>query len=183
MNMRGEKSTYRDEKQDEAPSPEELKAKVNEYVRFIDHTLHPQLKIAITQREDIEKELHEYQQLKDNLTRIQLSESSLDDHDHDPMVNVDLGHETIYCRAKFLSPDRIFLSIGMGFHTELTIDEALKAIDLRMNFLRREKLPKRVENAKTVAGHLEAAMDLLQSLGEEMRSMNVNMDVNIDTSE
>ena len=175
MTMKGKKSTYRDEKQDEAPSPEELKAKVNEYVRFIDHTLHPQLKIAITQREDIEKELHEYQQLKDNLTRIQLSESSLGDHDRDrdrdraPMVKVDLGHETIYCRAKFLSPDRIFLSIGMGFHTELTIDEALKAIDLRMNFLSTEKLPKRVENAKTVAGHLEAAMDLLQSLGEEMR--------------
>jgi hypothetical protein len=42
----------------------------------------------------------------------------------------------------------------------------------RIAFLRGDKLPPRVDKAREVARHLESAMELLESLNQEMQNTN-----------
>ena len=155
----------RRQEEDDGPTEEELRMKLNEYINFIDHTLHPQLKIAISQREEIEAEIEEYKELKLNLQLVK--QGKIKDE-----TIVDLGHQLAYCKAKITNKEKVFVSIGMGFHAEFTIDEAVTFIDRRIGYLNRERLPPKVDKAREIAGHLESSLELLESLGEEIRNMS-----------
>jgi|EP00979_Chaetoceros_neogracilis_P018747 prefoldin alpha subunit len=157
----------RNQEQEQGPTQEELREKLNEYINFIDHTLHPQLKVAISQREETESEMREYQELQHNLELFK-------DGKMKDVTMVDLGHKLMYCQAKITDCNHVFVSIGMGFHAELTIDEALVYIKRRMNFLNREKLSKRVDKARDIAAHMEKSLEILDSLGDEIKSMGAS---------
>jgi prefoldin alpha subunit len=157
----------RNQEQEQGPTQEELREKLNEYINFIDHTLHPQLKVAISQREETESEMREYQELQHNLELFK-------DGKMKDVTMVDLGHKLMYCQAKITDCKHVFVSIGMGFHAELTIDEALVYIKRRMNFLNREKLSKRVDKARDIAAHMEKSLEILDSLGDEIKSMGAS---------
>ena len=163
------KSRQQQQQQQQQPTEQEIQSKLNEYIIFIDKTLQPQLQIAISNREEIEDEIQEYHQLQKNLQMVKLNKINNE-------TMVDLGHEIIYCQAKIINREKVFVSIGMGFHAEFTIDEALLFVQKRMNFLKMEKLPSRVDKAREIAGHLESSMELLESLSQEMR------DVGLDSS-
>lgn len=149
----------------EEPTEQELRGKIKEYLAFVDNTLQPQLTDALAKREEIESEIREYRELSQNLKQFQaktLKTSTL----------VDLGHELLYCHAKIIDPNHVFVSIGMGFHAELTIQEAILFITRRIEYLQRLKLPPRVDHAREVANHMQTCLEILDSLGQEMKQMN-----------
>lgn len=173
-------------------SEEQLRSKLNEYIHFIDNVLQPELQKAVSKREEIESEIKEYNELKINILAFirkkkrkreneKKRENGASDDDTcsiakisngEQMALVDLGCELAYCQAKVDNPNVIFVDTGLkGMHVEFTLEEAVTFIDKRMAFLETNVLPKRVEKGKTVAGHLEDSLSLLESLGEEMKSM------------
>jgi len=153
------------QQEEEAPSTAELREKLNEYSHFIEHTLQPQLKIALSEREEVESEINEYQELMNNL--IFFKKGKMKD-----VTMVDLGHQLLYCQAKITDCDHVFVSVGMGFHVEFTIDEAIAFIKRRISFLNREKLPSRVDKAREVAGHVETTLEILESIGVEIQNLD-----------
>lgn len=151
---------------DDDPSPEELRNKLSQYIAFIDDTLQPELKFAISARERIEAEIKEYQELSDFL-------SILVKHPGERETLVDLGHKMVYCKAKFSkgADSKIFVSVGHGFHVEFTLDEAIDFIGKRIKHLQSNELPVKEDKVKSVASHLEHALGLLAEMGGEIKNM------------
>eukprot|EP00545_Synedropsis_sp_CCMP1620_P014574 CAMPEP_0119028524 /NCGR_PEP_ID=MMETSP1176-20130426/39042_1 /TAXON_ID=265551 /ORGANISM="Synedropsis recta cf, Strain CCMP1620" /LENGTH=147 /DNA_ID=CAMNT_0006984671 /DNA_START=74 /DNA_END=514 /DNA_ORIENTATION=- len=138
-------------------SKEELEAKLREYSSFIDKTLHPELKKRVEAREEVEQEIAEYQDLATKLTALD-SSSSLE-------AMVDLGHDSVYCRGVASGIDTttsnkermMHVHVGMGFHAELTIPEAIAFCDKRIGFLNKILIEK-VEASTLVARHVESSL-------------------------
>jgi prefoldin subunit 5 len=59
----------------------------------------------------------------------------------------------------------------MGFHAELSLDEAIAFCAKRIDFVERQLLTKRVDKAKRIAAHLEASLVMLQELAMEVQDM------------
>jgi prefoldin alpha subunit len=166
--MTGRSTHGQQQQQELPPTEEELRMKLKEYINFIDNILHPQLQVAIANREEIETEMKEYEELRKNLQMVKLNKIK----NGASTAMVDLGCDLLFCQAKVSEKDCVFVSIGMGFHAEFTIDEALVFVAKRIAFLRGDKLPPRVDKAREVARHLESAMELLESLNQEMQNTN-----------
>ena len=183
-------------------SEEELRAKLKEYIHFIDHTLQPELEKAVKHREEIDNEIDEYNDLKVQLDtfierkrerememEMESSRSHNNDGDNqgqniiiqndekDRKAMVDLGScQTVYCQARISNPNIITVDIGKGMYVQLTLEEARMFCIKRIMFLETNVLPQRVAKAQTVAGHLEDALSLLESLGNELRSSSSSME-------
>ena len=80
---------------------------------------------------------------------------------------VDLGHEVIYCKAVIDEPSKIYVHTGMGFHVEMTIDEATAFVGKRIRLLR-QSLELKTQKATTIAVHIEETILVLQQLGNEV---------------
>ena len=170
-------------------SQNELKIKLKEYIHFIDTILQPELSRVTLKRDNVERDIEEYKNLKVNVVnfirkrknkekeRLQNSDDDDDDDDGEQeqqrtMALVDiLQCQTIFCQARIKNQNQIFVDIGKGIYTELTLEEAISFIDKRIYLLETNVLPKCVEKAKTVAAHLEESLGLLESLGKEIKSM------------
>jgi len=169
-------------------SQNELKIKLKEYIHFIDTILQPELSRVTLKRDNVERDIEEYKNLKVHVVnfirkrknkekeRLQNSDDDDDDGEQEqqqpPMALVDLLQcQTIFCQARIKNQNQIFVDIGKGIYTELTLEEAISFIDKRIYLLETNVLPKCVEKAKTVAAHLEESLGLLESLGKEIQSM------------
>ena len=166
-------------------SQNELKIKLKEYIHFIDTILQPELSRVTLKRDNVERDIEEYKNLKVNVVNFirqrknkekeRLQNSDDDDGEQEqqrPMALVDLLQcQTIFCQARIKNQNQIFVDIGKGIYTELTLEEAISFIDKRIYLLETNVLPKCVEKAKTVAAHLEESLGLLESLGKEIQSM------------
>jgi prefoldin subunit 5 len=146
---------------------EELEVKLKEYSTFIDRKLHPELKKRVDAREQVEEEIADYRDLSTKL-------KALDQQDGDSPLEamVDLGHDTVYCRGVASAESKqqlmMHVHVGMGFHVELTIPEALAFSEKRIRFLE-QILKKRVEASTMVARHIESSLLILEELAREMR--------------
>lgn len=150
-------------------------AKYDEINHLIYQVLEPQLLAAVKHREDVEAEINEYQELSDQLTIIR------NRYDDDFRIRkdssiktvapleamVDLGHQIAYCKAEIQDPQRVYVNVGMGFHVEFSLDEAIDFIALRIDFLLSYILPKTAERAKNIAADIEAALYALAEEQEE----------------
>jgi prefoldin alpha subunit len=145
-------------------TPAEMREKLKEYASFVDTKLHPELAKAVEARELIETEIAEYKELKAKLQMLQKDKGSLDS-----LVN--LGHEIAYCQAKLDDPSTVIVHVGMGFHAELTLAEAVNFIEKRINFLVEDVLSKRTKRAKAVAEHLESSLFIMEQLERELASI------------
>lgn len=165
--------------EEETHAPQELRRKVEEYANFLEQTLKPQLEAAVEAREETENDIDEYGTLSKTLVeyRRQLSENAGND-ERPPKTEsiVDLGHGEIYCKACIEDPARVFVHAGMGFHVELTLGEAIEFVQKRIKFLRGEVLELRARRAKTIAGHVEDSLHILQQLAKESRDANRGLD-------
>ena len=146
-------------------SHSELREKLKEYSRFIDETLHPALKISVSAREETEADIREYQELHDKLAMIR-------DREKEPLeALVNLGHELAYCSAEVEDPSTVFIDVGLGFFVELTLDEAMSVILKRIAFLEKERLPKRIDDARKVAADMESSIIILEALVRDLQEM------------
>jgi prefoldin subunit 5 len=151
-------------------SEEELRSKLQEYARFVDETLRPELKRRMQVRQDVETELAEYQDLASKLHNMEAKEDSPSyDTTSEEKSNfeslVDLGHQTVYCRAVSSSANSVFVHVGMGFHVEMKIPEAVQFSQQRQDFLRR-LLERRMAQEKQVVLHLESSLQILEELAK-----------------
>ena len=150
---------------DEHVSPSELREKLKEYSKFIDSTLHPQLKSTVSARDETEADIREYQELHDKLTVIKRENQK-------PLeALVNLGNELCYCGAEVEDPSTVFIDVGLGFFVELTVDEAMSVILKRITFLETKKLPKRIDDARKVAADMESSIIILESLARDLQEM------------
>ena len=142
-----------------------LQSKVAEYSSFITNTLQPKLQLAVNDREETEKEILEYAQLRNKL---QLIETQSDGAADAKPINtlIDISHQTIYCNATISNPRTVYVHTGFGFHVEFTIEEAIAFIDKRIMFLQNDVLKHRVEVAMGIAGDVEKAIELLEEFKE-----------------
>lgn len=139
----------------------EIRSRIDEYSSFISSTLRPQLEAAVKAREEVELDIKEYEALQAKLANIEEKKGqSVKDR------VVDLGHELIYCKAAIDNPSRIYVHAGMGFHVEMTIDEARTFVGKRIALLK-QSLELKTHKATTIAVHIEETILVLQQLGNE----------------
>ena len=97
----------------------------------------------------------ERESYEDLLSQISL----LEEQGGEPMDTLlDLGSE-MYVRARCTKTSHLFVHVGLGFHAELTLEEARNAADVRVAFLRKRERELREEVAR-----LEASADLASTV-------------------
>lgn len=149
----------------------ELREKTELYGKFLDETLHPRLKAAVKAREQIEKDISEYEELQHKINKIVRRRDRVNRRIQQSLTGmVDLGHGLAFSKVVVDDPETIYLDVGYGFHVEFTLGEAFDFCTKRINFLKRFRLTPCVKEANEVARHYEQAVDLLESLRKEMEN-------------
>ncbi len=111
--------------------------KVEKYEKFINEKLKTDLKNVLDHQESIYSEIAEYLQVKDIIEKMQLVDTLKNEKNElgTPFeTKVDLGCN-FYVNARIEDTSKIFISIGYGFHLEMTFNEALKFIEKKVAML------------------------------------------------
>ena len=139
--------------------------KIEQYETFLNETLRSDLKKSLELRDKIYEEQAEFLALRNSINAINTSELV----PGEPLkTKVDLGCN-FYCQARVPDPEKIFVSVGLGFFLEFTLEEALVYIAKKDQELeaKAEKLTlncaKLKANIKLVIGGLQE----LQKIGLE----------------
>jgi len=110
--------------QRESEEQADIGSKIREYEGFIDMRLKVDLDKIIQARDNYYNQIAKYLELKNNITLLQ--ENRL--QSIKSMVN--LGCE-FYIQANVPDITKVFVNIGLGFHAELTLQEALSFIEIK----------------------------------------------------
>ncbi|XP_042382487.1 protein UXT homolog [Zingiber officinale] len=123
--------------------------KVQKFEEFVDRRLKPNLVDAITLRDKVIEKQKVFSDLKRNIVSLQKNNvTSLRS-----MVN--LGSE-VYAQAEVPETSHIFLDIGLGFHVEFTLPEALEFISVR-----EARLAKQIEEHTHLIANIKAQIKLV----------------------
>eukprot|EP00007_Cunea_sp_BSH-02190019_P001356 CAMPEP_0174244794 /NCGR_PEP_ID=MMETSP0417-20130205/36678_1 /TAXON_ID=242541 /ORGANISM="Mayorella sp, Strain BSH-02190019" /LENGTH=149 /DNA_ID=CAMNT_0015324519 /DNA_START=28 /DNA_END=474 /DNA_ORIENTATION=+ len=98
--------------------------KIHQYEVFINDRLKVDLEHTLAQRETIYKTISEYLKLKNNLELIQAENLSK------LKALVNLGADC-FVQAKVPDTTYVYVHIGLGFHCQFTLDEAIEFIGKR----------------------------------------------------
>ena len=157
-----------------------LRGQITEYSNFINRTLRPQLQKAVDEREETEAEISEFLQLQTKLkllverdTRKKMESTNNNNNNTLFPIDtiVDICHGAVYCNATIPNPRTIYIDIGLGFHVEMTLHEAIIYINKRVDHIEKNVLKYRVKVATTVAKDVENAIKLMEELGVELADM------------
>ena len=77
---------------------------------------------------------------------------------------VELG-SGVFCRAVVPDTSHICISIGLGFHLEVTLEEAGRVIDLKQEALR-EQVERCIDKAARIKAHLKFVAEAIRELTE-----------------
>lgn len=119
---------------------DETAAALQKYSAFVEGVLKPQLTETLAKRDELTREMNEYQELLELVRELQSQqqqqsvaadddeETKDDDHASkkkpEPLhVLMDLGQK-FQVRAKIPDPSLITVDIGLNFHVEMTLEEA-----------------------------------------------------------
>merc|ERR1712203_294365 len=109
-------------------------SKIARFETFLNETLRTDLKRTLELRDNIYEEQAEYLALRNSINAIKLAELV----PGEPLkTKVDLGCN-FYCQARVQDPTKIFVSVGLGFFLELSLDEALEFIKKKDTELSKE---------------------------------------------
>lgn len=89
-------------------------AKVAEYERFIGERLTPDLLAAEESKGKVQRGIDAWEGLITNVRGVQ------EQGQEELRTMVDLGAQ-VYCQAEVPDTSRIFVSVGLGFHAEMTL--------------------------------------------------------------
>ena len=161
-------------------------AKIQEYTQFLEAVLKPQMKQAKQLLDETEEEISEYTKL---MAAIQQLYNNADEK-ADPIISmnqerhqvVDLGYRTVYCKANVESAttsktaeattatktsginNKIYVNVGLGFHTELEPAEAAAFCLQRIDFLKANQLHPRQLQFTKIHDHFQSSVNILQEL-------------------
>ncbi|XP_074568619.1 uncharacterized protein LOC141825126 [Curcuma longa] len=123
--------------------------KVQKFEEFVDQRLKPNLVDAVAQRDKVLEKQKIFSDLKRNIVSLQKNNvTSLRS-----MVN--LGSE-VYAQAEVPETRHIYLDIGLGFHVEFTLPEALEFISVR-----EARLAKQIEEYTHLIANIKAQIKLV----------------------
>ncbi|XP_067014636.1 protein UXT [Anabrus simplex] len=122
-----------------------LPHKVLQYESFVNDVLRQDLKKVHMRRDRLLSELAEYIQLKNVLETV--VELKLD---NGFKTKLNLGCD-FYVQANIRDASKVFLDVGLGYHVEFTLAEALVFIEKRINLLTQQTASLRKDSAKTKA--------------------------------
>lgn len=106
--------------------------KILKYEQFLNDKLLPDLKAVFEERDKLYTEQAEFLALQNSIDAIKAAKL----REGEPLkVQTDLGCN-FYVNARVSDPSKIFVEVGLGFHLELTLDEALQFIDKRVTLLK-----------------------------------------------
>jgi prefoldin subunit 5 len=150
----------------------DIESKFEEYAKFVRDVLRPDYRTCQLAEQEIRDEIAEYNELTKRIANDLLPHSTTDKEDP-LLMNVDLGHGKLSCRAivDMTTTRTIFVHIGMGFHVEYTFSEALIAISKRIDYLNQNALPHRIKKSKIVLSHIQSSERILDELSNELRRM------------
>ena len=126
----------------------------------------------------VKTQIKEYRELQQKL-REQKKEANtiLEDeekNDEGKMLeaDVDLGMKTLYCRA--VAPassivEKIFVHVGMNYHVEFQVDEALAFCSKRIKYLEDNPLASKQSKFDEVNQHLQSAEVIFKQLSTEIQ--------------
>eukprot|EP00980_Cylindrotheca_fusiformis_P003446 scaffold770_cov109-Cylindrotheca_fusiformis.AAC.13 len=141
----------------------EIREKMSEYSGFIEKILRPEYQLAKKLYQTAKQEIDEYKELQQCLLKQQQQPTK----QHEDVV--DLGFETMFCRAEATDMSKIFVHVGMGFHVEFTILEALKFVVERITFLEQNTLAAKERKMVEVGNHLDEAEIAFRQLATELQ--------------
>lgn len=157
---------------DYSVNSEAIQRKLDEYSVFLRNVLRPDHEALSRLEQETRNEIAEYEDLQTRLNDLQSGSGSGSDDARGCVVDVvDLGHQKVFCRATIDDTSRVFVHVGMGFHAELTVPEALVYVQKRIEFLSRTVLPHRVAKSRTVLAHVQSTEQILDELSNELRRM------------
>ena len=139
----------------------EIQTKKKECLQFLDHVLRPELQRALSKETETTNEINEYSDLREKLVKMVSSGNKLE-------TTVDLGHGKVSTRASVDDSSFVFIHVGMGFHVELSLPEAIQFADKRADFLRKEVLPRRSIETEKVRQHIQASEMILDGFSAEL---------------
>jgi prefoldin subunit 5 len=153
------------------PDAAEIQQKIEQYSSFVENTLKPDLDHTTKAVKETEQEIREYQELRTELQKLQ--QSSDTGKQTEPLL-VDLGHKKVFCQATANDTSTVFVHVGMGFHAELLVPEALVFVEKRIRFLEAQVLSRRVSRTKQVEQHILSSEAILDQLVYELEKIRIN---------
>ncbi|KAL3936826.1 MAG: hypothetical protein SGBAC_007939 [Bacillariaceae sp.] len=153
--------------------PVAIREKMAEYSKFIEEILKPEWEDAKYQLDLVRTQLQEYRQLQQTLLLQQQQKDALLKDDEKMLEdNVDLGLKTLYCRA--VAPassllEKIFVHVGMNYHVEFRIDEALEFLRKKIQHLQDHPLAMKQAKFDKVDHHLQSAEAIFRQLSSEIQ--------------
>ena len=145
-----------------ARSEDETRAKVEQYETFVDNRLKPDLVTAIGLRDKVLEQQKVYSDLAKNIKMLQEQKLTK------LRTMINLGSE-VYGHAEVPDATRIFVDIGLGFHAEFTLDEALGFISAKEKMLSKQV----VQHTAQVA-NIKAQIKLVVEGIKELMNMTSN---------
>lgn len=139
--------------------PKDLQATIQKYSDFLSTKLQPSLNETLVQRDQLYNHMSEYFKLKTHLETIRNNDLS------QITTRVDLGSD-FFVQAQVPSTKYIHVSVGFGFHLQMTLDEADKFIDEKVKCLEKQADRYTLEanniraQIKMVYGALSEAMNM-----------------------
>jgi len=137
-------------------SKSEVDEKIKQYEEFINDKLRVDLQKLVEQRAKHQGEIEEFQELLEEVTRLRESNTQ----EFKSLVDIGCG---VFCQAHVPDASRIFISIGLGFHVECTLEEAPRIIKLRQDALQK-KVTHTVKQAAEVKAHIKFMVEAIRQL-------------------
>eukprot|EP00128_Syssomonas_multiformis_P005469 Colp12_sorted_trinity150504_noHs@2166 len=133
-----------------------MDSKVAKYEAFLEERLKVDLEAVLAQRDKIYEEVAELLQLRNTIELIQNQKLK------ELKTMVDLG-ANFSVQAKVTDTSRILVSVGFGFYTEFTLDEALAFVQKKSDFLE-TKAQALTEDAAKIKANIKLVLEALREL-------------------
>jgi prefoldin alpha subunit len=141
-------------------SQDETRAKIEQYETFVDKRLKPDLVAAISLWDKVLEQQKVYSDLAKNIKLLQEQKLTK------LRTMINLGSE-VYGQAEVPDATKIFVDIGLGFHAEFTLDEALEFISAKDKLL-----SKQVEQHTAQVASIKAQIKLVVEGIKELMNMS-----------
>ena len=159
--------------------PTDLRQRIEECSRFIETVVRKDWEAASRDAQKVEDECEEYLDLKAKLAGLQVQLVQRQQGQSDqaatastaeaivaPVVN--LGHNRLFCRARVPDASFAYIHVGMGFHVQLTVQEALQFVDRRLDHLHAVQTHRK-DKEERVRTHLRQSEAILDELTNELQ--------------
>ncbi|GAB9473222.1 hypothetical protein Gpo141_00010377 [Globisporangium polare] len=156
---------------------DETAAALQKYSAFVEEVLKPQLTETLAKRDELTREMNEYQELLELVRELQSQQQQQSSHDEEetkgddssdgtksqPLhVLMDLGQK-FQVRAKIADPSLITVDIGLNFHVEMTLEEARVFVNRHLVHLTRKR-DEWQQKARQVSDHVNVVIESIQKL-------------------